>query len=177
MKIRILKKWYCNLTQYGRYIVLYLLHVAHIDQKHHFWWFLRCRSWFFRISIFWFQEFFQFVKIELCGSTFFDYISELRDQIVWKSPDSWISDNVDMVLKKSDGKILPELGDMIIYFMRKKVYMFFRFASRASWSHSYNRPNISSRANLKAKTFHARLEMCLLSISPVNKYLEDRSSD
>ena len=54
-----------------------------------------------RISIFWFQENFQFVKIELCGSAFFDYISELRGQIVWKSPDSWFSDNVDSVLKKS----------------------------------------------------------------------------
>ena len=31
--------------------------------------------------------------------TLIDYTRELRDQMGWKSPDSWFSDNVDMVLK------------------------------------------------------------------------------
>ena len=53
--------------------------------------------------------------------TLIDYTRELRDQMGWKSPDSWFSDNVDVVLKKSGPKFLPELGDMVAYFWEQFI--------------------------------------------------------
>ena len=75
------------------------------------------------------------LKFTVYVSTFLHHTVPLRVRMFWKSPDSYVSDNIDEVLKKSHQKILSSRRDPVNFKFGYKVGFFHR---KNPTSHEWN---------------------------------------